>query len=88
MVNIPPEYEPAIIARAKALNRPVANYIEWLVRRDIDATYPELPGDTDLKAAEPSQRELSPPDQLTQFASHLLSQPAKKRQSTTRAPRK
>lgn len=35
MVNLPPELEAAVIARAKELNRPIANYLEWLVSQDI-----------------------------------------------------
>ena len=34
-VNIPTEHEAAVIARAKQLNRSIANYIEWLVRQDL-----------------------------------------------------
>lgn len=37
MVNIPPELEAAVIARAKAEKRSVANYLEWLVSEDIKA---------------------------------------------------
>lgn len=35
MVNIPPELEGPVLARAKALKRPVANYLEWLAERDV-----------------------------------------------------
>lgn len=36
MVNIPPGQEAAVKARAQQLNRPVANYLEWLVLRDLE----------------------------------------------------
>lgn len=41
MVNIPPELEELVILRAKELNRPVANYITWLVSQDLKASQVE-----------------------------------------------
>lgn len=35
-VNIPPDLAAAVRARAKALNRSIANYLEWLVKRDLE----------------------------------------------------
>lgn len=35
MVNIPPELEVALETRARALRRPIANYIELLITQDL-----------------------------------------------------
>lgn len=38
MVNLPPDLEGPVIARARGMNRSVANYIECLIAADVKAS--------------------------------------------------
>ncbi len=80
MVNIPPDLEPLVIERTKQLRRPVANYLEWLIEKDVrPGTAYRQTEHLPLMAAEEVLRDLGP--------THKAGQ-AKAKAASTRAARK